>query len=286
MDTQKHINSFDFHAHTTASDGTLTPKELVSLGKQVGLIAMAITDHDTIKGLPEGEKTAKALGIKLLHGVELNTDASGYEVDVLGYFVEIEDQKFRDLVGYRENERIRRAKGMVEKLNSMGIDISYERVREIANGIVARPHVAEALIEGGVAVNQKDAYDRFIGFGAPAYTERDPLLPQDAIRYIKEAGGVAIVAHPGLIGNDEIVDQLLDYGADGLEAYYAYHTEEQRDKYLKLAKERGLIVGCGSDYHGPKRTKNKILGSVVAPKEVMEILLDLVDQRYLAWKDQ
>ncbi len=276
---------FDFHAHTTASDGTLTPTELVSLGKQLGLIVMAITDHDTIAGLAEGKAKAQELGIKFLHGVELNTDASGVEIDILGYFYNnIEDPSFIDLVKYREGERIRRAKEMISKLTNLGINITYDRVREIAGGVVARPHVAQILIKDGYALSQKDAYDRLIGFGSPAYAERDPLLPEVAIEQIKNAGGVPIIAHPGLIGDDTLVHYLLEQGAEGLEAYYAYHTQEQQDKYLAIAREYDVIVGCGSDYHGPNRNKNKMLGSVDAPVQVMETLLGKVQECWISWK--
>jgi 3',5'-nucleoside bisphosphate phosphatase len=277
---------FDFHAHTTASDGTLTPSELVNLGKKLSLTALAITDHDSIEGLPEGAMKAEELGIQFLHGVELNTDASGTEIDILGYFKKIKDQSFRDLVNYRKDERVRRAKEMVKKLNKLGIDIRYERVRELAGGIVARPHVAQALIERGYAHSQQDAFDRYIGFGRPAYAERDPLMPEDAIAHIKESGGVAIIAHPGLIGDDSLVHDLLEQGAEGLEAYYAYHTPEQQAKYLALAKEHNVIVGCGSDYHGPNRKKNIMLGSVEAPPQVMEILISQVNERWLSWSTE
>lgn len=275
---------FDFHAHTTASDGTLSPNELVSLAKELGLVAMSITDHDSIGGLAEGAAKAAEFGIQFVHGVELNTDASGVEIDILGYFVNIEDSNFIDLVNYREGERIRRAKEMVTKLNHLGIGITYNRVRKIAGGVVARPHIAQALIEGGYASSQKDAYDRLIGFGGPAYAERDPLLPEVAIKQIKSAGGVPIIAHPGLIGNDNLVHYLLDQGAEGLEAYYAYHTPEQQEKYLAIAGEHQVIVGCGSDYHGPNRNKNKMLGSVDAPIQVMETLIDRVQSHWKNWK--
>ena len=275
---------FDFHAHTTASDGTLTPTELVTLAKQLGLIAMAITDHDTIAGLPDGSAKAKEFGIYFLHGVELNTDASGVEVDILGYFVDIEDPTFINMVEYRQGERIRRATEMVSKLIELGFNITYERVREIAGGVIARPHIAQALIENGYASSQKDAYARLIGFGAPAYAKRDPLKPEVAIKHIKSAGGVPIIAHPGLIGDDSIVHDLLNQGAEGLEAYYAYHTKEQQDKYLAIANDYNVIVSCGSDYHGPNRNKNKMLGSVVTPIQVMETRVDKVQEAWHTYK--
>lgn len=260
---------FDLHLHTTASDGTLTPTALVEMAGEKGVIAMAITDHDTLGGLKEGAEAAKRLGIEFFHGVELNTDASGNEIDILGYFVELTDPAFIDLVEARESERIRRAKGMVEKLIALGCEITYERVRELAGGVVARPHIAQALIEKGYADSQRDAYNRLIGYGQPAYVDRDPLFPQEAIIQIKKSGGLPIIAHPGLINDDGMVRALLEAGAEGLEAYYAYHTPEQVQKYLNFAREYNVITSCGSDYHGPGRNKSQIVGSVNAPIEVL-----------------
>ena len=264
------LGLFDLHMHSTASDGTLTPTELVQMAAGKGLVAMAITDHDTVGGIQEGAIAAKALGIEFFHGVELNTDASEKEIDILGYFINLDDPLFLKMVKMREQERIRRATEMVDKLVALGFEITYTRVREIAKGIVARPHVAQALIEKGYVQNQQEAYNRLIGFGCPAYAQRDPLLPQEAIEQIKKAGGLPIIAHPGLIGDDRMVHKLLEFGAEGLEAYYAYHSPAQIAKYLEIAESYGVITGCGSDYHGPGRTKSQPLGSVVAPIEVLD----------------
>jgi DNA-binding transcriptional regulator LsrR (DeoR family)/predicted metal-dependent phosphoesterase TrpH len=271
---------FDLHMHSTASDGTLSPTEMVNMAAERGLIAMAITDHDTVGGIEEGAAAAQKAGIEFFHGVELNTDASELEIDILGYFINLNDPDFLKLVKYREQERIRRAKGMVEKLIHLGCAIEYDRVREIARGVVARPHIAQALIEKGYATNQKDAYDRYIGYGKVAYVERDPLLPQDAIKEIKRAGGLPIIAHPGLIGDDNMVRTLLEAGAEGLEAYYAYHTPEQVQKYLQFAQEYGVITGCGSDYHGPGRHKSQPMGGVIAPIEVLDIFRQKVQEHW------
>ncbi len=271
---------FDLHMHSTASDGTMSPSELVNMAVERGVIAMAITDHDSIGGIHEGTEAAKQAGVEFFHGVELNTDANEIEIDILGYFIELNDSQFQELIKYREKERIRRAKGMVEKLIMLGCDIKYDRVRELARGVVARPHIAQALIEKGYANNQKDAYDRLIGYGKPAYVERDPLLPQDAIQKIKEAGGLPIIAHPGLIGDDDFVRSLLDSGAEGLEAYYAYHSPEQVEKYLQFSREYGVITSCGSDYHGPERLKSKPMGSMAAPIEVLDAFRHKVTARF------
>lgn len=259
----------DLHLHTTASDGTLPPQEVVQEAARVGAKTIAFTDHDTMAGVWAALPLAQSLGIELIAGVELNTDARGAEVDVLAYFLYPPPQIFQAMLEARQQDRIRRAKGIVARLKNLGLDISYERVREIARGIVARPHIAQAMIEKGYVSSQQEAYQQYIGFGAPAYVERDELHPAQAISYVREAGGLPVVAHPGLIGSDEIVLELLQAGAAGLEAYYPEHTRADTERYLKLAADWGVIVTAGTDCHGPGRKKSYPIGSLNVPPPVL-----------------
>jgi 3',5'-nucleoside bisphosphate phosphatase len=225
---------------------------------------MALTDHDTLAGAREAAAAAEALGIRLLPGVELNTDAAGLEIDILGYFLEAPAAWFLDFLEARQAARIQRAQAMVERLNALGVHIRYERVRSLAHGALCRPHLAQALIEQGYAASQREVYQRYIGFGAPAYVERDRLDPLQAIGYIQAAGGLASVAHPGLVDDPAAVTALVEAGVDGLEAYYPLHTPEQSADYLALAQQRNLAVTAGSDAHGPGRTKSGAIGVAVA----------------------
>ena len=259
----------DLHLHTTASDGTLPPQEMVKQAAGVGARNIAFTDHDTMVGLGEAQSLAQELGVELIAGVELNTDARGVEVDILAYFLNSPPQPFQAMLKNRQQDRIRRARDIVAKLNDLGLAITYDRVREIAQGIVARPHIAQAMIEKGYVSTQKEAYRQYIGFGAPAYVERDELHPAQAIDYVRNAGGLPVVAHPGLIGNDEIVRELLRAGVAGLEAYYPEHTSADIDRYLKLANEWGVIVTAGTDCHGPGRTKSYPIGSIAVPVQIL-----------------
>ncbi|MCZ7569898.1 MAG: PHP domain-containing protein [Ardenticatenaceae bacterium] len=250
----------DLHVHSTASDGTLSPGEVVNQAANASVQIVALTDHDTLDGATEAAPAAAAVGITLLRAVELNTDASGAEVDILGYFWEEPPDWFQAFLIGRQNDRIRRAKAIVARLTELGLPISYARVRELAHGIVARPHIAQAMIERGYVASQREAYERYIGFGAPAYAERDELDPQTAIAYVQAAGGLAVLGHPGLIGNDDIVEIVIGAGIDGLEAYYAFHSPEETARYLAVAQRYDLAVTAGSDAHGPGRKKSRPIG--------------------------
>lgn len=250
----------DLHLHSTASDGTLSPVEVVHQAARAGIQVMALTDHDTLAGVAEAAPTAATLGITLLRAVELNTDASGAEVDILAYFWEEPPDWFQSFLAARQDDRIRRAKAIVARVTELGLPISYARVRELAHGIVARPHIAQAMIEQGYVASQQEAYERYIGFGAPAYVERDELDPQTAIAYVQAAGGLAVLGHPGLIGDDDVVETVIRAGVDGLEAYYAFHSPEETARYLALAQVHDLAVTAGSDAHGPGRKKSRPMG--------------------------
>lgn len=259
----------DLHLHTTASDGTLPPQEVVKEAARVGAKIIAFTDHDTLDGVWEAQPLAQRLGVELIAGVELNTDARGAEVDVLAYFLQPPPPTFQAMLEARQQDRVRRAKEIVARLNNLGLDINYERVREIAKGSVARPHIVQAMIEKNYVSSQKEAFQKYVGFGAPAYVERDELQPAQAIDYVREAGGLPVIAHPGLIGSDEIVLELLQAGCAGLEAYYPEHTPADIDRYLKIAANWGVIVTAGTDCHGPGRKKSYPIGSMRVPASVL-----------------
>lgn len=273
---------FDLHMHSTASDGTYSPQEVVDQALTVGAVAIAMTDHDTIDGCLEAAPYAKEKGLELFTGVEMNTDAYGSEVDVLGYFWLPSDQQFVSMLKARQVGRIQRAKDIVTKLNELGMDITYDRVREIAHGAVCRPHIIEAMVEKSYVEDQKEAFEKYLGLGRPAHVPHDKVTPEEAIALIKQGGGLPVVAHPGLVENDEVVEKLLQAGAMGLEAYYPMHTEEQIVRYCKLAEKYGAIVTCGSDSHGPKRKKSFPIGSMSAPAEVLSIFRDKLNELYLA----
>ncbi|MBC7262186.1 MAG: phosphatase, partial [Chloroflexi bacterium] len=197
-----------------------------------GAVALALTDHDTMIGIPMAAPLAEQARIWLVPAVEFNTDAAGLEMDILGYFWRLPQVDwFQHLLESRQKERIRRAHEIINKLNDLGFEISYEQVRQVAKGIVARPHIAQVMVEKGYVKSQKEAYDKYIGFGKPAYAERDELHPIQAIQYVREARGLAVLAHPGLLQQDDLLPDLIKAGLDGLEIYYPEHSAVQIKKY-------------------------------------------------------
>lgn len=269
------VNYVDLHTHSTASDGIYAPAELLRGASEAGLRVLALTDHDTTDGIREAAEVAQRLGIDFIPGIELNTDTSGGEVHVLGYFPEFERPAFQAVLKTLRDARERRGQRMVELLNEHGIHVSWERVREIAQGTVGRPHVARALMEAGYVQSIGEAFDKYIGKGRIAYVPRYHLSPVDATRLIDSANGLPVIAHPltlpGLPTLREWLPELCAAGMVGLETYYGPYTEEDERELRALASEYGLIPTGGTDFHGPGIHPTPLGGRYV-PYEAVERL--------------
>ena len=248
-------NFVDLHTHSTASDGVYTPAELLHKAKEAGLAVIALTDHDTTDGLEEAKQAAQTVNIDLIPGIEINTDIAGGEVHVLGYFLDYGRPAFQAVLKVLRNARVRRGQRMVELLNEHGLHITWKRVREIAQGSVGRPHVAEALLEAGYVQTINEAFEKYIGSSCFAYVPRYKLTPVDAVHLINSANGLPVIAHPiGIPGLDKLRSWLPDLckaGMVGLETYYGQYTPEEERELLALAMEYHLIPTGGSDFHGP-----------------------------------
>jgi len=249
----------DLHTHSRFSDGTLSPTELFDLGRERGLEAMALTDHDTISGIAEARAAAALSGLELVPGVEFSAEHDGVSLHILAYWPDEEDLEFQAELLRLQESRLRRGERMVEKLQELGYPVSFERVREIAAGKnIVRPHIAQALVEAGVIAVENDAYtDAFIGDGGRAYVEKHALAPVDALAVIHKAGGVCVIAHPGMWrGNDPVPDELIEKmatgGMDGIEVDHPDHTLEQRAHYRELARRMNLVPTGSTDYHGER----------------------------------
>jgi predicted metal-dependent phosphoesterase TrpH len=268
-------NYIDLHTHSTASDGIYSPTELLERAKAVGLRVLALTDHDSTGGLEEAAEAARALDIDFIPGIEINTDVSGGEVHVLGYFLEYQRTAFQSVLQVLRDARVRRGQRMVELLNQEGLHVSWDRVREIAQGAVGRPHVAKALLEAGYVSSIGEAFDKYIGTGGPAYVPRYKLTPEDAVRLIASANGLPVMAHPiELPGLDELrnwLPGLCKAGMVGLETYYGPYTAEQERALRALADEYNLIPTGGTDFHGPGIHPTPLGGRPV-PHETVERL--------------
>ena len=268
----------DLHLHTTASDGRLTPTELIHLVARRGLETVSITDHDTTQGLPEAFQAAKAFpNLRLVPGIEIGTDVSGGEMHLLGYFIDTSHDELQEtLTRYREG-RIGRAKSMVDKLRGLGVMIDWEQVKALAgDGSVGRPHIALAMVEKGYIKSPKDAFESYIGHDGPAYAEREKLLPNESLRLIREAGGVPVLAHPTwLSGFEGLLDELKAGGLAGMEVHYAQYSADTVAKLAKVASRHGLIACGGSDYHALGNPNEPLPGELGPPPDAVEQLEQL-----------
>ncbi len=242
----------DLHTHTRASDGWHTAEELLQLARQAGLRALAVTDHDTVAGLQAALEIGNRMGIEVVPGIEISTLYEGIDVHVLGYFVDFTDPQLVRRLERLRNTRDLRNRMIVERLQELGIEIEIEEVyaKQEQGGNVGRPHIAAVLVDKGVVGTIGEAFEQYLGTGKKAYVVPPRICPLEALELIHQAGGVCVLAHPGLYGKDELIDQMIAKGMDGLEVYHPDHTADDEAHYLRMAEAKGLIITGGSDFHG------------------------------------
>lgn len=262
----------DLHTHTTASDGLLPPERLLRLAKDAGVGILAVADHDTTDAVDTAAAEGRRLGVEVIPAVEINTDVDTTEVHVLGYYIDHRQPWFQEFLTRLRDGRVDRAARMVEKLNALGISITFERVRAIAGGAVGRPHVARALIEAGVVKSTEEAFEKYIGRNGPAYIERMKVTPQEAVQIILKAGGIPVLAHPGWGVREEMIPPLVQGGLEGLEVYYPDHTPAMVTRFLEIAAQLHLLVTGGTDFHGGDLATRVGVGSQYVPVEAVERL--------------
>jgi len=266
---------YDLHLHTTASDGRLNPGALVNLARARGLEVMAITDHDSVGGISEAlEEAGREPKIVVIPGVEINTDLATGELHVLGYFIDYTDADLRRALERIRESRVGRAKKMVEKLRELGMPIEWSRVQDMAHGeSICRPHVAQALLEKGFVSSEREAFDKYIGRNGPAYVGREKVQPADAVRIVKSAGGLPVLAHPADIKDlNNLIIELKDAGLVGLEAYYGQYDSNSVKRMVRLADEHGLLTTGGSDYHHFGDDREVPLGQADIPENSIRAL--------------
>ena len=241
----------DLHLHTTSSDGRLSPEQLIRLVAQRGLTVVAVTDHDSTEGLEEAFRTARQFAqLTLIPGIELSSDMPGREVHILGYFVDYADPELQRTLEEFRQEREERARAMVEKLDQLGVHLQWKRVRELANGAVGRPHIAQAMVERGYIQYSQEAFQQFIGRNGPAYVERPKLTPGEAIALVLRSKGLPVLAHPREVdGAEEVLPGLVQAGLVGMEVYYKDYPSEEVQHLLQLAEQHHLVPCGGTDYH-------------------------------------
>jgi predicted metal-dependent phosphoesterase TrpH len=279
------VTILDLHLHTTASDGTMSPAELVRYAKGKGLRVIAITDHDTIEGLHEGIQEGDKLGLEVIPGVELSADVPRGTMHLLGYYIDPSGSELADKLRVLQQARMERNLKMVERLRGLGMAIELSEVKTAPeHGQIGRPHFAYMMVQKGYAQNIQDAFDRYLGKGRPAYVEKFRFSPEEAMRFIRKAGGITVLAHPFTLNQaqpedlDALIADLKGKGLDGIEVYYPEHSEGQRRLYRSLAEKYGLVISGGSDFHG--LTKDEVdLGEGYADRGVTYGLVEAIKAR-------
>lgn len=266
----------DLHAHTTASDGTLTPVELVDLARERELQVLAVTDHDTVDGIVEAQRRAGEVGLTLVAGVELSTTERGAEVHVLGYGVDVENDSLLAGLANLATSRRRRIGAMIDKLQSAGYAIDRDAILSQADeGSIGRPHVARALIEIGAVTSIDEAFDRFLTPGRPGWVPREPFTPEQAVQLLAGHGVVPVLAHPFSTGNVKaILARLIPAGLKGIEVFYGEYDDQQQETLRRFAIDHHLVSTGGSDYHGPAFRAGRELGTAPVPMTSFDQLLD------------
>ena len=281
------MSEVDLHLHTTHSDGTLTPTELVRLCAERGLRVIAITDHDSTEGVAEAQRAARDFPqLSVIPGIELSTDVPGSEIHVLGYYLDLDDDGLQETLADFRRGREERGQMMVERLAELGVPVSWERVRELSDGgAIGRPHIAQAMVEAGYVRYPQDAFEQYLGRNGAAYVERPKLTPVDAVRILRDNGALPVMAHPtysvsktGMGEVESLRDTLAELkraGLVGMEVHYKDYTPDQVRRLASLADRLGLVACGGSDYHASGNPNEPVPGDVGPPMATVDALAAL-----------
>jgi predicted metal-dependent phosphoesterase TrpH len=269
----------DLHLHTQFSDGTFTPEELVERASNLGFSAIALTDHDTVEGCARAAVACAAANIEFISGTELTAEHADTEVHILAYFVDTQNQVLLTRIGEFQAVRQNRIREMVAALNKLGIPLQAESVFALANcKSPGRPHVARALVKEKLIGNLDEAFERYLKKGRPAWVPKTKMSALEAVELIHQAGGLAVMAHPGLNRSDDIIPALVAAGLDGIECFHTKHSTAMAERYLGIADKYHLLVTGGSDCHGFSKVK-PLIGTVKLPYEHVQRLKDKVAER-------
>ena len=269
----------DLHLHTNFSDGTYTPEELTGRASELGLAAVALTDHDTVEGCARMAAACELAGLEFIPATELTAEVNGNELHLLGYFVDTQNPRLLAEMTRFQRVRQNRVREMVARLNQLNIPLQADAVFAIANcRSPGRPHVARALVMGGFCSSLDQAFERLLKKNRPAWVPKFKISAVDAIELIHQADGLAVMAHPGLNRVDEIIPALVRAGLDGVECFHTKHTAAASERYVRLARELGVLITGGSDCHGLSKGK-PLIGTVKLPYEYVEQLKAAIARR-------
>ncbi len=269
----------DLHLHTHFSDGTFSPEELTGHAQRLGFAALALTDHDSVEGCVRMAAACQAAGIEFITGTELTAEHNDTELHILGYFVDGQNEKLLTEIAKFQAVRQNRIREMVAKLNQLNVPLEVESVFALANcKSPGRPHVARALVKAGLVRHLDEAFERFLKKNRPAWVPKAKMSALEGVGLIHQAGGLAVMAHPGLNRTDEIIPALVDAGLDGIECFHTKHSTAMSERYLEIADKFQLLVTGGSDCHGFSKGK-PLIGTVKLPYDHVEKLKTRVESR-------
>ena len=269
----------DLHLHTHYSDGTFSPEELAGHGQRLGFAALALTDHDSIEGCAPMAAACAAAGMEFITGTELTAEHQDTEVHILGYFLDTANAKLLEEIAKFQAVRQNRIREMVARLNQLNVPLEVEAVFALANcKSPGRPHVARALTRAGLVKNLDEAFERYLKKSRPAWVPKAKMSALEGVELIHQAGGLAVMAHPGLNRTDDIIPALVEAGLDGIECFHTKHSTAMSERYLEIADRHHLLVTGGSDCHGFSKGK-PLIGTVKLPYECVEKLKETVKQR-------
>ncbi len=266
------MTKVDLHTHTSFSDGFYSPKDLILKAKNAGIEIIGITDHDNIGAIKEASDYGKEIGIEVIPGVEISTDVEDKEVHILAYFFEPDNSELERYLQFFRDERLKRADRIVGKLKSIGFNITLEDVlKKAKNSAVGRPHIAQAMLDGGFISSYYEAFNKYIGNGCVAYEKKVHLSPQSAFKIINDAGGLSFIAHPGFM-HESLLKEIITAGVDGIEVIHPSNNPSHVKFYRGIVNEYFLLESGGSDFHGGKREDDDNLGKFYTSTQVVEAM--------------
>ncbi len=267
---------FDLHIHTNYSDGLFDPIQVIKLARERGLDGIAITDHDTISGIEEAKNYIESNykgNFSLVPGIEFGCIDEGEEIHILAYFIDYKNPELLDLIAKLKLSRINRSKKIIQKLNELGIPISFDEVlKETKDNLIGRPHIARALIKKGYSKDIANAFDKYIGVGKPAYVDRFKLGLREVIGLVNNIGGISVLAHPGLLKDKTKIQKCIELGIDGIECIHSDHSYEETKHFKKICIDNNLKITGGSDCHGQYQEGDLLLGNYYLELENIDML--------------
>ena len=269
----------DLHMHSTRSDGSFSPKDVVMHAASVGISTLSLTDHDSVAGIAEATAAGREVGVDVVPGVELSAQVGEKDIHILGYFINPEQEALQACLEKYQNARVERAEKIVDKLNKMGIPVQMTQVlAKAGNAAVGRPHVADVLVEEGFVFSSNEAFYKYLGYAKPAYQPKYGMDPAEAIEVIHASGGLASLAHPVLYARDDLIPQFVEAGLDAIEVMHIKHDAKLIKRYSDLAEQYGLLKTGGSDCHGDGRG-DAVMGQVQVPVEFLDAMKAWVENK-------